>query len=244
LEDLTNICKAYEHWAHRLYPKMRCEDVLEKVEILGMKNQTKCRMHKAVLYQKHRRLNDIMGKNSDDDDDEAWPEPEDNQPADTGNNMFGDSSFGQNPSFDTSQNASSSFGQNQNISSSFGNGSFTAPPPPTPPTPTALSDEQKERMRLNRLKALEKAKKRNSMPATASVPTTPSQNDTAELPPADVIEPPTPTLSKDSDPVESDTIVESKRLKLSEVESEMDVDDHTKGDIDPDIANEINDLIG
>ena len=77
LEDLTNICKAYEHWAHRLYPKMRCEDVLEKVEVLGMKNQTKCRMHKAVLYQKHRRLNDIMGKNSDDDDDAAWPEVRD-----------------------------------------------------------------------------------------------------------------------------------------------------------------------
>lgn len=32
LEDITNICKAYEHWAHRLYPKMTFSDVLEKVK--------------------------------------------------------------------------------------------------------------------------------------------------------------------------------------------------------------------
>ena len=31
LEDITKICKAYEHWAHRLYPKMTFKDVLEKV---------------------------------------------------------------------------------------------------------------------------------------------------------------------------------------------------------------------
>ena len=31
LEDITNICKAYEHWAHRLYPKMTFKDVIEKV---------------------------------------------------------------------------------------------------------------------------------------------------------------------------------------------------------------------
>jgi hypothetical protein len=34
LEDITNICKAYEHWAHRLYPKMTFKDVIEKVNFL------------------------------------------------------------------------------------------------------------------------------------------------------------------------------------------------------------------
>ena len=34
LEDISKICKAYEHWAHRLYPKMRFKDVLEKVRCL------------------------------------------------------------------------------------------------------------------------------------------------------------------------------------------------------------------
>ena len=34
LEDITNICKAYEHWAHRLYPKMTFKDVIEKVGYL------------------------------------------------------------------------------------------------------------------------------------------------------------------------------------------------------------------
>ena len=79
------------------------------------------------------------------------------------------------------------------------------------------------------------------MPSAAPAPTSTPLNEADQLPATNVTERP---LAKDSEEVESDTVVESKRLKLSEVESEMDVDEFTEGTIDPDIANEINDLIG
>ena len=79
------------------------------------------------------------------------------------------------------------------------------------------------------------------MPSAAPAPTSTPLNEADQLPATNVTERP---LAKDSEEVESDTVVESKRLKLSDVESEMDVDEFTEGTIDPDIANEINDLIG
>ena len=39
LDDITNICRAYEHWAHRLFPKMKFKDVLEKVTQIFACNQ-------------------------------------------------------------------------------------------------------------------------------------------------------------------------------------------------------------
>ena len=48
LDDITVICRAYEHWAHRLYPKMTFKDVLEKVIIFA---STFCIQLEAELYQ-------------------------------------------------------------------------------------------------------------------------------------------------------------------------------------------------
>lgn len=77
LDDITKICRAYEHWAHRLYPKMTFKDVLEKVEHLGLKNRRKCYNKKMEIYEEHRRMAVITGKDSDNEDnDEAWPEPD------------------------------------------------------------------------------------------------------------------------------------------------------------------------
>lgn len=77
LEDITKICRAYEHWAHRLYPKMTFRDVLEKVEHLGLKNRRKCFNKKMEIYEEHRRMAVITGndKSDEEDVDDAWPEP-------------------------------------------------------------------------------------------------------------------------------------------------------------------------
>ena len=74
LDDMTKICRAYEHWAHRLYPKMTFRDVLEKVEHLGLKNRRKCFNKKMEIYEEHRRMAMITGREQEEESDgEAWP---------------------------------------------------------------------------------------------------------------------------------------------------------------------------
>jgi len=87
LEDITNICKAYEHWAHRLYPKMTFKDVIEKVENLGLKNRKKCFNKRMEIYEESRRMALVTGKeNGDEDDDEAPQYMEE----DTDSGLFGE----------------------------------------------------------------------------------------------------------------------------------------------------------
>lgn len=134
LEDITKICKAYEHWAHRLYPKMTFKDVLEKIEHLGMKNRKKCFNKRMELYEEARRLCVITGEAES--DGEAQPQSSD---------LFGD-------------------GEAQpQTSDLFGDSTF-ADPVVDQPTFTApqLSEEQLEKIRQNRIRALEKKKQRTS----------------------------------------------------------------------------------
>jgi uncharacterized protein YozE (UPF0346 family) len=42
-DDLQIIMRYLEHWAHRLFPKMPFDEVLERIEKLGTKNEVKVR---------------------------------------------------------------------------------------------------------------------------------------------------------------------------------------------------------
>lgn len=42
--DLQIIMRYLEHWAHRLFPKMPFDEVLERIEKLGTKNEVKVRL--------------------------------------------------------------------------------------------------------------------------------------------------------------------------------------------------------
>jgi hypothetical protein len=37
--DLNNMVSQYEYWAHRLYPRMKFKDVIERLEKLGEKRE-------------------------------------------------------------------------------------------------------------------------------------------------------------------------------------------------------------
>ncbi|XP_006819077.1 uncharacterized protein LOC102803732 [Saccoglossus kowalevskii] len=49
VSDLKVMMQAYEHWAHRLYPKMTFDDVIEKVEQLGHKKPVQVTLTKLRL---------------------------------------------------------------------------------------------------------------------------------------------------------------------------------------------------
>lgn len=46
--DLQIIMRYLEHWAHRLFPKMPFDEVLERIEKLGTKNEVKVRLSTLI----------------------------------------------------------------------------------------------------------------------------------------------------------------------------------------------------
>jgi len=48
-EDLNQLMSKLEHWAHRLYPKYKFDDTLEKIEMLGGKSQIRVAMQKMRM---------------------------------------------------------------------------------------------------------------------------------------------------------------------------------------------------
>ena len=49
-EDLAVLMRNFEHWAHRLFPKMPFDEVLERAERLGAKREVQVRGHRTVKY--------------------------------------------------------------------------------------------------------------------------------------------------------------------------------------------------
>lgn len=43
--DLNNMMAKYEYWAHRLYPKMKFNDVIERLEKLGEKREIRAQLN-------------------------------------------------------------------------------------------------------------------------------------------------------------------------------------------------------
>ena len=56
-QDLALLMRNMEHWAHRLFPKMPFDEVLERVERLGAKREVQVRPNQVTsLFSQ----NDIM----------------------------------------------------------------------------------------------------------------------------------------------------------------------------------------
>ncbi|KAK3097962.1 hypothetical protein FSP39_014852 [Pinctada imbricata] len=66
-QDLQIIMRYLEHWAHRLFPKMPFDEVLERIEKLGTKNEVKTCIKKMRLDMPV--LNEDFIKNNDGEDD-------------------------------------------------------------------------------------------------------------------------------------------------------------------------------
>lgn len=60
-EDLNNIMKRLEHWAHRLYPSYKFDDFISAVEKLGKKKQIQTHMYRY----RHGLLEDVPKIDSD-----------------------------------------------------------------------------------------------------------------------------------------------------------------------------------
>ena len=57
-EDLKTLMRHMEHWAHRLFPKLKFEDFIDRVEYLGNKKEVQVGVeitmniiHNAKLYK-------------------------------------------------------------------------------------------------------------------------------------------------------------------------------------------------
>lgn len=153
LEDISKICKAYEHWAHRLYPKMRFKDVLEKVEHLGLKNRKKCFHKRMEIYDEARRLKLVTGGDDIDGSDTCFMDAQEVPDQDSTFPIRDDVTTSPPPP------SSSTF-----VTSSANppQASSDTPQASSPPPPPSLSEEQIERMRQNRIKALDRKKQRES----------------------------------------------------------------------------------
>lgn len=65
-EDLNNIMKRLEHWAHRLYPSYRFDDFIATVEKLGKKKQMQTHMYRY----RHGLLEEAPNQNVDAENEE------------------------------------------------------------------------------------------------------------------------------------------------------------------------------
>ena len=60
--DLDVVCSKYEYWAHRLFPKMKFVDVMERLEKLGDKREVKHMLHRLRLGD----TGEVEGENAQD----------------------------------------------------------------------------------------------------------------------------------------------------------------------------------
>uniref|UniRef100_S4RS67 TIMELESS-interacting protein n=1 Tax=Petromyzon marinus TaxID=7757 RepID=S4RS67_PETMA len=66
VEDLKLIMKNMEHWAHRLFPKMQFDDIIDKMEVLGSKREVqnclkKIRLDIPVFDEDYRTIDHDNG---------------------------------------------------------------------------------------------------------------------------------------------------------------------------------------
>lgn len=55
-EDLQELLKVLEHWAHRLYPKLPFKDTLEQIEKLGTKKNVQVCEGGVLVFAATTRL--------------------------------------------------------------------------------------------------------------------------------------------------------------------------------------------
>lgn len=152
VEDLKLIMKNMEHWAHRLFPKMQFDDIIDRMEVLGSKREVqnclkKIRLDIPVFDEDYRT--------TDHDNDDAERERLNNSLDGSGQPIF---------SVGTPRTAPMSID--------------TPAPMSSTPVPQ-LTDEQRERIERNRRLAMER---RIAKLQSADVPITSSQSQEKESP--------------------------------------------------------------
>ena len=129
-DDLDRAMKKIEHWTHRLYPKLPCDDVLSRISVLGKK------MSVQTNVKKIRMGEEPLVKKPIDDEDEEKNDENGQDTTSRYENEF--------PSEDVFEEL---MRQADEV--------MTEKPQPKPST---LTDEQRERMRKNQLLAAERRK--------------------------------------------------------------------------------------
>uniref|UniRef100_A0A914WM12 TIMELESS-interacting protein n=1 Tax=Plectus sambesii TaxID=2011161 RepID=A0A914WM12_9BILA len=160
--NLCSMMNKLEHWAHRLYPKLKFDDFLARVEQLGDKRPVKTQMQKLRMDMPLRDDDFAAaaaddGKNGDNDAMDA----------DDGNSQLATSApttaaAANDDDYDPFADA---YGDSSPPSAppSFSSDSVNALPAPsqqTAPTASTMTDEQRQRMEANRLRAIELRQKR------------------------------------------------------------------------------------
>lgn len=146
LEDLNNLMAKYEHWAHRLFPKLPFDGILEKIEKLGSKKPvqvciTKMRLDLAISNKEF-----VSPENSD---EENGGSDADNPPPASGREEGNSEDIFENLVRDYKDNNSSP----ANVSSTEKIG---------------LTDEQRERIKRNKEMAAKKRKEMMEKKATSA----------------------------------------------------------------------------
>ncbi|KAM7014994.1 TIMELESS-interacting protein [Tautogolabrus adspersus] len=128
-EDLRLLMHKMENWAHRLFPKLQFEDIIDRVEKLGNKKEVQTCL-KRIRLDMPLTHEDFMGE------DEPAPEP----------HVFGDPD-----PFDSAVFP-------DDLQGALHSTPAPAPPPSSSPSPAApsLTEEQRRRIELNRQRALER----------------------------------------------------------------------------------------
>lgn len=192
VEDLDNVMKRMEHWAHRLYPKFTFKDFLATAEQLGKKKQLQTHMSRY-----RQGMLELAKKPIVDDEPDDREEMEVDQPFDDIDELLGQqiekyktapsASKLNNTTFDSMRSSvicTPKFMGRRPMEASTPHSMSPmgclpldetprpVPPPdsPQPPPPQSeLTAEQKAMIAANRLKALERLKARREAAAAQNV---------------------------------------------------------------------------
>jgi len=156
-EDLDHVMQKMEHWAHRLYPKLPCDDVMARISVLGKKmavktNVKKMRMGMEVVIAQPDKAVD----NSDVENEEDTTKRYDND------------EFPTEDEFDRIVREAEACDKIEPVNK-------------TPQPKTVISDEQKERMERNKRLAEEKRRARQLEAAQKLSQEKPVENEPKEV---------------------------------------------------------------
>jgi len=90
-DNLNALMSKLEHWAHRLYPKYKFDDTLEKIETLGKKGEVRYALSRMRLG-KEMPLNDVLEGdvgNKDEDSEIEYDETEPENPSASFVSLYG-----------------------------------------------------------------------------------------------------------------------------------------------------------
>lgn len=192
-QDLNNVMKRMEHWAHRLYPKYNFDDFIETTEKLGKKKQiqTYMNMYRQGLLEKVDVP--IADDQSDHENDGATGGADGPEPIDEFDDLIGQQieryrtiqTPAHETSFDTIRNASSllttpSFSSRAAVASTPMSDIYPLPASPAPatPAPSTLSSDQMARIAENRRLAQERLRAKREQQQQLAVQAEPVQEAT------------------------------------------------------------------